>query len=260
MSIHTADALILRRYLYRETSVLVSCLTNRYGKLKGLVKGLRVHPNRHRSAMEVLTINRIVFYDTRASQIHLISQCDLIAPLSELQRSLETMCTAALCVELVDYVVPLEEPQPRVYQLLKETLERLALGGDSHAALQIHFIVRLLRLVGFQPQLTECTSCNTAVHDAGYWSARQGGLLCPRCLHEDPQAEPATADMLAALEELSNANETPRLDGQLSVVLQQHLNEFLHWRLDRPLKTLAMLKGSETRDVTRVGAGTPLVP
>ncbi len=266
MSIHTADALILRRYLYRETSVLVNCLTDRYGKLKGLVKGLRVHPNRHRSAMEVLTINRIVFYDTRSSQIHLISQCDLITPLPELQRDLETMRTASLCVELVDHVVPLEEPQPRVYQLLKETLERLALGGDSLCALQVHFIVRLLRLVGFQPQLTECTGCNTVVHEAGYWSARAGGLLCARCLHEDPQAEPATPDMLSALEELSQANETPRLDEPLFAVLQQHLNEFLRWRVERPLKTLTTLKGPEVRDAGWGGAQTyapcptPLTP
>ena len=51
MGIHTADAIVLRRYPYRETSVTVSCLTDRYGKLKGLVKGLRAHPNRRRSAM-----------------------------------------------------------------------------------------------------------------------------------------------------------------------------------------------------------------
>ena len=83
MAIHTTDAIVLRRYLYRETSVIVSCLTDRFGKLKGLVKGLRAQPNRHRSAMEPLTINRIVFYDTHSSQLHLISQCELLTPLPE---------------------------------------------------------------------------------------------------------------------------------------------------------------------------------
>ena len=73
MGIHTTDAIVLRRYPFRDTSVTVSVLTDRYGKLKGLVKGLRAQPNRYRSAMEPLTINRIVFYDTRTSQLHLIS-------------------------------------------------------------------------------------------------------------------------------------------------------------------------------------------
>ena len=91
MAIHTADAIILRCYPYRETSVIVTCLTDRFGKLKGLVKGLRAQPNRHRSAMEPMTVNRIVFYDTHNSSLHLISQCELVSPLTPLANDLETM-------------------------------------------------------------------------------------------------------------------------------------------------------------------------
>ena len=164
---------MLRRYPFRETSVTLTCLTDRFGKLKGLIKGLRAQPNRYRSAMEPLTINRIVFYDTRTSSLHLISQCDLIAPLAELQADLSTTQLAALCVDLVDTVVPLEEPQPEIYRLLKHTLEHLAVGTNDLPTVRIHFIVRLLRLAGFHPQLDECTGCGSAVHTPAYWSARQ---------------------------------------------------------------------------------------
>lgn len=238
MGVHTADAIVLRRHLFRETSVIVTCLTDRNGKLKGLVKGLRGQPNRHRSAMEPMTVNRIVFYDTQTSQLHLISQCELLAPLSELQRDWKTMQVAALCVELVDTVVPLEEPQPAIYHLLKDTLERLALQSSEQAALRAHFILRLLRLAGFQPQLDECTGCSGSVHAAGYWSARHGGLLCPQCLHEDPTAEPALPETLEALEQLSESDRPCLLDPQVTQGLCQRLDDFLRWRLDHPLKTL----------------------
>ena len=238
MGLHTAEAIVLRRYPFRETSVTLTCLTDRFGKIKGLVKGLRAQPNRHRSAMEPLTVNRIVFYDTRTSQLHLISQCELMAPLAGLQAELETAQLAALCVELVDTVVPLEEPQPAVYQLLKHTLEHLALGGRDRQSLRIHFIVRLLRLAGFHPQLVECTGCNGTVHDVGYWSAKQGGLLCPQCLHEDPKAEPARPELLTALERLSDAVQPPILEPALVTPLRERLDHFLRWRLDHPLKTL----------------------
>ena len=156
---------------------------------------------------------------------------------------------AALCAELVDTVVPLEEPQPAVYQLLKHTLEHLALGGADRQSVRIHFIVRLLRLAGFHPQLVECTGCGGTVHapppdqrqagQAGYWSARQGGLLCPRCLHEDPTAEPARPELLTALERLSDAVQPPTLEPALVAPLRERLDHFLRWRLDHPLKTLA---------------------
>lgn len=239
MAIRTADAIVLRRYLFRETSVIVSCMTDRYGKLKGLVKGLRVHPNRHHSAMEPLTLNRIVFYDSRSSQLHLISQCDLLAPLTELQRDLETMRLAAFYIELVDVVVPLEEPQPAVYQLLKHSLERLALGAGEPTALRVHFTLRVLRLAGFQPTLDQCTACNAEVHGRGYWSPRQGGLLCQRCLHEDPHAQLAAPGFLETLEALSDADQPHAIEPPLMPVLRQRVEEFLRWRLDHPLKTLA---------------------
>lgn len=240
MAIHTADAIVLRRYPFRETSVTLTCLTDRFGKLKGLVKGLRAQPNRYRSAMEPLTVNRIVFYDTRTSQLHLISQCELLAPLRELQQELETTRVAARCADLADAVVPLEEPQPAIYHLLKETLERLALGAGDRTAVHVHFMLRLLRLAGFHPQLDECTGCGSTVHGAGAWSARQGGLLCPRCLHEDPHAEPARPDLLTALEQLSEAASPLALDPSLLTPLKERLDEFLRWRLDRPLKTLTI--------------------
>ena len=237
MGIHTTEAIVLRRYPFRETSVTLTCLTDQFGKLKGLVKGLRAQPNRYRSAMEPMTINRIVFYDTRNSQLHLITQCELLSSLTGLQTDLETMRLAALCMELVDHVVPLEDPQPAIYQLLKQALERLALG--EHAPLvRTHFIVRLLRLAGFQPQADMCTGCSIVVRAEGFWSARHGGLLCPSCLHEDPNAETAGSGMLEALETLTAADQPPALDPALLPLLGRRLDEFLRWRLERPLRTL----------------------
>jgi DNA repair protein RecO (recombination protein O) len=238
MGLHTAEAIVLRRYPFRETSATLTCLTDRFGKLKGLVKGLCAHPSRYRSAMEPLTINRIVFYDARTSHLHLISQCDLLSPLVELQRDLQTMQLAALCGDLVDTIVPLEEPQPAIYQLLKQTLRHLALGGSDRLSVRIHFLVRLLRLAGFQPQLVECTGCGAEIRTPGYWSARQGGLVCQGCLHEDPGAEAATPGMLHALGTLSEADRPLALDASLAAALSQRLDEFLRWRLDRPLRTL----------------------
>ncbi|MBI3321783.1 MAG: DNA repair protein RecO [Candidatus Omnitrophica bacterium] len=238
MGLHTADAIVLRRYPFRETSVTLSCLTDRFGKLKGLVKGLRAQPSRYHSALEPLTINRIVFYDTHASQLHLITQCDLLDPLEAVQRDLETAQLAGLCAELVDAVVPLEEPQPATYQLLRQTLKHLALGGSDLLTARLHFIVRLLRLAGFQPQLDACAGCGAAVQRVGYWSARQGGLVCEACLHEDPKAVVAEPALLEALGVLARADAPPTLATPVIPMLRRRLDDFLRWRLDHPLKTL----------------------
>ena len=242
MGIHTADAIVLRQYPYRETSVLVTCLTDRFGKISGLVKGLRdVRRPRYRSAMEPLTLNRLIFYDTRASSLHLISQCELLAGYQALPQDLDAMRLAASCAELTDAVVEPEEPQPLVFQLLKETLARLDSGDRRLSPVRIHFILRLLRLAGFQPQLDECLGCHERPREwKGYWSARQGGLLCERCLPQDPRAEAVPPAVLDAFMQCAEADGPHRVNPAPTAAIQRYLDQFLQWRLDRPLKALRM--------------------
>ena len=238
MGIHTVDAIVLRQYPYRETSVLVNCFTDRVGKLKGLIKGLRgPGPSRYRSAMEPLTLNRIVFYDSRTSDLHLISQCDLLCAFPGLSQQLDVMRIGASCAELVEVLTESHEPQPAIFALLHATLERLSDGAAHPAGLRVHFVLRLLRLVGFQPQLDECAGCGQRSPGRGFWSARQGGLLCERCLHEDPQAHALAADWIQELSACAEAEDPPALEASRTQAFLQRLDEFLHWRLDRPLKT-----------------------
>ena len=237
MGIHTTDAIVLRQYPYRETSVLVTCLTDRFGKLKGIVKGLRGERTRYRSAMEPMTLNRIVFYDTRTSSLHLISQCELLGAFQGLTADLEAIRLAASCVKLTDAVMQLGEPQLSVFELLKQTLERLSSGGAPLASVRIHFALRVLRLAGFHPQCDECTGCRERPLDhQGYWSARQGGLLCSQCLHEDVNAQPIAPQVLELFSLCAEASEPSPLEPAQAIALQRQVDEFLHWRIDRPFQ------------------------
>jgi DNA repair protein RecO (recombination protein O) len=241
MSIHVADGIVLRHWAYRETSAMVSCLTDRFGKIRGMIKGLRGprSTERYRSPMEPLTLNRIVFYDNRNSGLHLISQCDLTGPYLELTEDLETMQVAACCAELVDVLLEADEPQPAVFALLKSALERLVRRSDPPVMVRIHVILRLLRLVGFQPQLDHCVVCTDDVTGRRtYWSVRQGGLMCERCLHQDTSAEPMAPELLEALALCAEAEPPRGLHPGMAAVVHRRVEQFLRWRIERPLKTL----------------------
>ena len=161
--------------------------------------------------------------------------CDKLNPLHVEQRYPFVDQEAYTEQELQDFIVA----AGRIYQLMKDSLQRLALGVGEPSVVHVHCVVRLLRLAGFQPQVDQCTSCSAQVHTAGYWSVRQGGLLCQQCLHEDPRAQRITPETLAAFEALAQSDQPPPIDARLIPELRRRLDEFLRWRLDRPLKTLA---------------------
>ena len=240
MAIHTTDAIVLRQYPFRETSLLVTCLTSGVGKLRGIIKGIRGERTRYRSAMEALTVNRIVYYDSRTSPLHLISQCELTEPFGGLTQDLHSMRLAAACGELIDILLEDGEHHPGVFELLRATLSRLATGGGEPLVVHSHFVLRLLRLVGFHPQLDQCAGCNRRdFADGGYWSVPQGGLLCERCLHQDPRAESIPQQMVALLSAFSESDAPVSLDPMASSAIHRRLDEFLRWRVDRPLRTLS---------------------
>jgi len=239
MGLHQAEAIVLRRSPFRETSAIVTCVTDRWGKLRGLIKGLWGRSPKYRSVMAPLTINRIVFYDTRQSVLHLITQCDLLEPLSGLERDLEIMRGAALVAELVDVLLEPDAPQPDAFALVKTTLRRLAAHGPERATgACVEYIMRLLRVVGFHPQVDECTGCGQHPAGGALWSARQGGLLCPGCLHEDPAAQPLAPWLLEAFVRCAESDEAMGVSPSQAEAMLPHLEEFLHWRLPRPLRTL----------------------
>jgi DNA repair protein RecO len=131
------------------------------------------------------------------------------------------------------------EPQPRIFQLLSSTLSALAADqSDQRLSIYVHFVLRLLRLAGFQPQLDECASCGDGAMRQAFWSISQGGALCERCLHHDLNARPLPMGWLEELACCAEADQPPPLSPAQVQAFRQRLDEFLRWRLERPLKTM----------------------
>ena len=82
-----------------------------------------------------------------------------------------------------------------------------------------------------EPEHIGSSLCATSTDVYGY------RRFCGAC-EGDPQAEPAGAKLMSALDALAHSDERVSLDPSLLAHLSQRLDEFLRWRLDRPLKTL----------------------
>ena len=74
----STPAFVLRTYDFRETSKIVNFYTRDFGKVKGILKGIRKDSKKFGSTLPLLSLNHIVFYKKRMTEIHLVSHCDLI--------------------------------------------------------------------------------------------------------------------------------------------------------------------------------------
>jgi len=71
------EAIVLKTMDFRETSRIATFFTKDYGKVKGVLKGIRKDHKKFGSNVDKFSVNDIVYYQYRNSDLHLISQCDL---------------------------------------------------------------------------------------------------------------------------------------------------------------------------------------
>ena len=102
------EAIVLKSFDFRETSRIATFFTRDYGKVSGVLKGIRKDYRKFGSSVERFSVNDIVYYQYRNSDLHLISQCDLKAFFYPVRQDLKKSLAASYISELVNLVMPVE--------------------------------------------------------------------------------------------------------------------------------------------------------
>jgi DNA repair protein RecO (recombination protein O) len=139
--------------------------------------------------------------------------------------------------------VTFEEGEHRaLYRLLADTLERLCQSNDRDLVAR-YYEVRLLDLVGFRPHLFECAACGKPILPQDqYFSAQQGGALCPHCGSQIAGAVPISLHALKYLRhfqrsgfaEANRAHPTPSQHREIEIVMQHYITYLLERSLNTP--------------------------
>ncbi|MFH0877944.1 MAG: DNA repair protein RecO [Candidatus Omnitrophota bacterium] len=192
----STPAFVLKSTDIRETSKIAVFFSRDFGKVKGLLKGIRKDPKKFGSTLAPLSQNHIVFYKKRFSEIHLVSQCDLLDDFHLWRGDLKNFALATFVAEFVDDLLPLEDPHPKVFELMFDFLNSLKSHRNDTRRL---FEIKLLALSGFKPHFDSCVVCDKTMARHAYFSHRKGGLLCSDCHAQDKTAEPIAQGTVATI-------------------------------------------------------------
>lgn len=248
MSIQKSEAILLRKQDLRETSLIITFYTRDFGKVKGVMKGVRGPHALHGGRFEPFAHDQIVFYDRKRGDLCTISGCELIEFFAPLRQSLEKLSYATYVTELLDAVATLGDAHPDVFDLVMGTLHILSKAARPKDAVRV-FEIKLLSLLGLEPVLGICAHCGCELADDALFSYRHGGLICRNCRSVDTQAHPLKPGTLAfiscvrttSLEKMTNALASPEIGAELEWVLRK----FLDYHIDHRLKSVEFIKQVE---------------
>lgn len=251
MAIQKTEAFVLRSRPFRTSSLIVTTFSRSFGKVKGIAKGVHSEGAARPSTFEPFTLLEIVFYEKIRSELHLISEANILESFGGLVSNLQTLATAYYLVDLVDQVTEAHDPHEPIFELLHFAFQWLP--SVSPFRLARFFEMRLLRAVGLLPHWEGCLGCGETNPEKVYFSVRQGAIFCPLCRKKAPESKllsPGVVEAMRSFLALKGENQAllsflaPGGKG-LSVSLEREIEgvveRFLTEKLGRRLSTRRFL-------------------
>ena len=238
------DAIVLKSFDFRETSRIATFFTKEFGKVSGILKGIRKDPRKFHSSLDRFSVNEIVYYQYRNSDLHLISQCDLREFFFPVRQDIQRATAASYVSELVNHMMPAEEKNEKVYQLMMDFLASLQSFEDIHQLVHM-FQIKILLYSGFKPHLDACVKCKRTITQKARFSVNDGGMVCLDCPLNNTTVHfisPDTVLLILDIEKTQwpqclQTRLTPRIKQELKYVL----NNFLIFHLGKKLKSAKYL-------------------
>ena len=201
MASEKATAIVLRVVDFSETSCVVTLFSREYGKLGALAKGARRLKGPFDSALDLLSVCRIVFLRKSSGALDLLTEAKLLRRFRMSARDIERLYAAYYIAELLGELTHEHDPHPELFDLTDVTLERLA-GETPVTPIVLRFELLALRYLGHLPTFDRCAGCAANIEPQRRLSFGQlaGGVLCSRCRPGQRQVVSVSA---GAIEEMS---------------------------------------------------------
>lgn len=233
------EAVVLRHVDWGEADRLLGLYTREQGKLRGVAKGARKLRSRKAGHLEPFT--RVALLLARGRDLWIVTQAETVDAYLPLRDDLVRTGYAAYVIELLDRFTYEEGENRAIYSLLVDTLQRISAGESTFTALR-YYEIQLLDHLGFRPQFFQCVRGGEEIHpEDQFFSAREGGVLCPRHGRGVSDSRPVSREALRYLRHFQRSSYTEAVRAQVPISYQQEmetlLNYYLTYLLERGLKT-----------------------
>lgn len=237
-------ALVLRRFRYGESSLIVHLLTPRFGRVVVLAKGAYRPTSGYCGVLDLFDELEVSWQSSRSSEIAVLRSASVRSRRRGITRDLDRYGAACACVELAGMGSRDAQADPQLFQHVSRCLELLHEGAVAPTLLGIAFDLGFLRCMGLEPALERCAACGRDLagerRRTAPFSFGAGGRLCDGCAaearHSGRRVEELPRPVLrvarSVLESPLEALSRVHLDGDLTRDLERFVRRFVEYHLE----------------------------
>lgn len=170
-------AIILRRSDLGEADRLVTLLTEDYGKIRAVAKGVRKPTAKSAGHVELYTLAEVML--SKGRDLYVITQAELLEPFLPLQGDLHRIGYASLFAELVDRFAVDEMEIPEAFELLVNGLYWLSEPQIDLRLVSRYYEMHILNSMGYAPTFFTCAIGGERLKaEDQFYSVIEGGMVC----------------------------------------------------------------------------------
>lgn len=253
----------MKRIDYGEADRILTIFSKNKGKITAMAKGVRRMESRKGGNVELF--NHTAFLMAEGRGMDIVTEAEVINSFSQLRENLELVSYTYHLIELVDQFTEEVQENYQLFILLLEVLRRVngftganyssvTLGGEasleSDNKIKIYlraFEVKLLNLIGYRPQLSDCVHCNRSLlPENNFFSPFLGGIVCQECVNIDSDFRPISKEAIKVVRFLQDRSwdqvEKLKISLDLQLEVEQQLREYIEFLLEKELKSAKFIE------------------
>lgn len=168
---------------FGEADKLVTLYCHELGRITAIAKGALKSKKRFVNKLEPYSHLALWLQPPRnGSSLFLLREAELLNAHIHIRRDYRRYVVASYFCELLLLLTGDQDPDTSLYTLLGWTLDGLNTLEQPLRIMPLATL-HLLRVLGYQPELTRCSRCRQPIHPPRTYSflAGNGGLLCDLC-------------------------------------------------------------------------------
>lgn len=176
------EGFVLKTMLFKESSLIASIFTKKFGKIKVLAKGVRRPKSKFCGALELFNLDEIIFYKRELKDLYTLSDAVVIDDFEEVRAYPKKVNAGMVLCEFFEKTLPLEEIDSYAYTLLLNFLKELQdIDVAATKPLTFYYLLKTLSGAGVRPHFENCVRCHGPIKYDNKnvdFSIGAGGVVC----------------------------------------------------------------------------------
>lgn len=174
------DGIVIKDSFYSEKDKILTILTSEMGVIRAFAKGCRSSKSKNFSSAQFLHYSDFVFFNKKDTYV--LNESYLKRSFLGLRNDLESLIIAQYICEVIIYLVKENIETSDILRLVLNSIYALTNKKFNKKIIKSVFELRLLSVLGYQPNFSECKFCKSSNLMLPYFFSPDSSLICEKCI------------------------------------------------------------------------------